>query len=179
MAKVPFSKLQVNVNNEVIKKSYQNKSGEEIFYEIKKYLPFEDKVILVSNIINQSADDNGFYNPMRVKLFLTLETVFAYTNLSFTEKAKENSFKLYDSFISSGLFDEIIEAIGNKEWLEIKNSVYETIKNIYDYKNSMMGVLDAVSSDYNNMNLDATNIQAALGDTENLSLLRDIMVKLG
>jgi hypothetical protein len=179
MAKVPFSKLQASVNNAVSHASYSNKAGEEIVYEVKQYLPLEEKVILVSAIINNSVDDNGFYNPMRVKMFMTLETVFAYTNLSFTEKMKEDLFKLYDIFVSTGIFNDVIAAMGEKEWTEIQESVWSTIKNIYEYKNSAMGILDAVSSDYNNMNLDATNIQAALGDSENLGLLRDIMTKLG
>ena len=179
MAKIPFSKLQLGVNTGVTKVSRTNKAGEAIEFEVKQYLPFIDKLTLVSDIINQSADDNGFYNPMRVKLYLTLETVMAYTNLSFTDKMKEDPFKLYDIFVSTGIFTDVINAIGEAEWNEIKNSVYDTIKNIYDYKNSVMGVLDVVSSDYSNMNLDATNIQTALGDSENLGLLRDIMVKLG
>ena len=47
------------------------------------YLPLKDKIELVNNVINQSVDDNGFYNPIRVKLYMTLEIVYAYTNISF------------------------------------------------------------------------------------------------
>ena len=96
MAKVPFSKLQAVMNSSESILSYSNKAGEEIKYEVKSYLPFKEKLELVSSVINQSVDENGFYNPMRVKLYMTLETVYAYTNLSFTEKMKEDPFKLYD-----------------------------------------------------------------------------------
>ena len=179
MAKVPFSKLQASINNCDCKKSYRNKAGEEICYEVKYYLPFAEKLELVSRIINQSVDDNGFYNPMRVKLYMTLEVVYAYTNLSFTEKMKEDPFKLYDILVSTGIFTDIIDCIREKDWVEIQAGIWDTIKNIYDYKNSIMGILETVTNDYNNLNLNATDIQQKLADPENMELLKAILTKLG
>ena len=179
MAKVPFSKLQASINNCDCKKSYRNKAGEEICYEVKYYLPFAEKLELVSRIINQSVDDNGFYNPMRVKLYMTLEVVYAYTNLSFTEKMKEDPFKLYDILVSTGIFTDIIDCIREKDWVEIQAGVWDTIKNIYNYKNSIMGILETVTNDYNNLNLNATDIQQKLADPENMELLKAILTKLG
>lgn len=179
MAKVPFSKLQASVNGCDACVSYMNRSGEEIKYEVKHYLPFKEKLELVSNIINKSVDDNGFYNPMRVKMNMVLEVTYAYTNLSFTEKMKDDPFKLYDILVSTGIFTDIVNAICEKDWAEIQDSVWATIKNIYDYKNSAMGILENISADYNNLNLDATEIQKKLADPENMELLRDILSKLG
>ena len=179
MAKVPFSKLQACVNGSDCTLGYYNKAGEEIKYEVKYYLSFKEKLDLVSNIINQSIDDNGFYNPMRVKLFMTLETVYAYTNLSFTDKMKEDPFKLYDILVSTGIFKEIVRAISEDDWKEIQESVWDTIENIYEYRNSAMGILNTLYSDYNNLNLDATDIQNKLADPENMSLLKDILTKMG
>lgn len=116
---------------------------------------------------------------MRVKVYLTVETMYAYTNLTFTPKAKEDALKLYDLFIGSGLFNSVIECIPAEEWKDLQDSVWETITNIYDYKNSVMGILEAINSDYNNLNLDATEIQTKLGDPENLALLKQILAKLG
>ena len=179
MAKVPFSKLQAKVDGEVTKNSYCNLAGEEIYYEVKHYLPFEQKLELVSTIINKSIDDNGFYNPMRVKLYMTLEVVYAYTNLSFTDKMKEDPFKLYDILVSTGIFTDIISAILEKDWNEIQENVWATIKNIYDYKNSLMGIMEAVSTDYSQLDLDATEIKNKLADKDNLELLKDVLSKLG
>ena len=178
MAKVPFSKLQAKVNNKVSQLFYYNSAGEEVYYEIKNYLPFEEKLELVSRIINNSIDDNGFYNPMRVKFNMVLETVYVYTNLSFTEKMKEDSFKLYDILMSTGIFEEIVNII-HSDWIEIKQDVWDTINNIYSYKNSVMGILDTISADYSNLNLDATEIQKKLADPNNMQLLKDIINKLG
>jgi hypothetical protein len=178
MAKVPFSKLQMKVNNDVEKVSYITSNGDEIVYEIKKYLPLTEKLDLVSRIINQSIDDNGFYNPMRVKFNMAVEVVFAYTNLTFTEKMKEDLFKLYDIFISSGLMDTVIKTIG-PEWVELQDDVWTTIDNIYNYNNSAMGILDTLKADYNLLDLDATALHEKIGNPENLELLREVMTKLG
>lgn len=173
MAKLPFSKLGLKVDNEVTIIEYNEQN-----IEVRHYLPFMTKVEMISKIINSSVDDNNFYNPMRVKLYMYLETVSYYTNLTFTPKQLEDPFKIYDLLESSGLFTKIIEAIGD-EWQEIQENTWAVIKNIYEYKNSAMGILEMVTDDYSGLNLDAQNIQNALSDPQNLTLLKDVMTKLG
>lgn len=179
MAKVPFSKLDVKINGSDCINTYYNTKGEEVEYEVKQYLPLKEKIELVQRVINQSVDDNGFYNPMRVKLYLVLEVVYAYTNLSFTAKQKEDPFKLYDLLVSTGIFYEIVERIREKDWSEITENVWKTIENIYAYRNSVMGILESISADYSNLNLDATEIQSKLADPNNMALLKDVLAKLG
>ena len=179
MAKIPFSKLQTSVDGGASKVSYYNKAGEDIYYEVKHYLPIKEKMELVSRIINQSVDENGFYNPMRVKLFLVLEITYAYTNLSFTDKMKEDPFKLYDILVSTGIFTDIVNCIREKDWSEIKESTWQTIESIYKYKDSIRGILDDISTDYSNLSLDASQIQKDLADPENMALLKNVLDKLG
>ena len=175
MAKVPFSKLQAKVDGEVTKNFYRNLAGEEVYYEVKHYLPFEEKLELVSRIINQSIDDNGFYNPMRVKLYMVLEIVYAYTNLSFTEKMKEDPFKLYDILVSTGIFENIVNSICASDWKEIQDGVWTTIEKIYQYKNSVMGIMENLSTDYSSLNFDLEEIQKNISNPENLTLLKEIL----
>lgn len=179
MAKVAFSKLDAKICNSVCNVCYNNEKGESVSYEVKSYLPISKKIELISNVINLSADENGYYNPIRIKIFTVLEVVQSYTNLSFTEKQKEDPFKLYDLLVSTGIFQTVIDNISKEDWTEIENSIMETIKSIYAYRNSIMGILDAVSSDYSNLNLDAHNIQQALADPNNMELLRNVLTKLG
>ena len=179
MAKVPFSKLQASVNGCDACVSYMNRSGEEIKYEVKHYLPFKEKLELVSNIINKSIDDNGFYNPMRVKMNMVLEVTYAYTNLSFTEKMKEDPFKLYDILVSTGIFADIVNVIREKDWTEIQDSVWATIKNIYEYRNSVMGILENISADYSGLSLEAAEIQKQLNEGNGVEFLKEVMAKLG
>ena len=179
MAKVPFSKLQASVTNQDTKVVFHNKAGEEVIYEVKYYLPIKDKLELVSNIINNSIDDNGYYNPMRVKLFMTLEVVYAYTNLTFTDKMKEDPFRLYDLLVSNDIFNQVILNMSPEDWATIQEDVWATIKSIYEYNNSAMGILDTISTDYKNLDLDVTKLQKKIGDPNNMTLLKDVLTKLG
>ena len=179
MAKVPFSKLDAKVNNDICTTSYCNVKGEEISYEVKKYLPITDKLDLVTNIVNYSVDDNGYYNEGKVRVYFVLEVIDAYTNLSFTEKQQEDPCKLYDLIVGNGLWTAVWDIIPEEEKEYLETCLAKTIKSIYDYKNSILGILDTVTKDYSNMQLDASNIKDALADPNNLSLLRDVLTKLG
>ena len=179
MAKVPFSKLQATVDSSVTQITYCDKSGNEVYYEVKHYLSFKEKLEMITKIINQSVDDNGFYNPMRVKLYTVLEVVYAYTNLSFTEKQKEDPFKLYDLLVSTGIFMDVLKEIADHDWADIQDNIKTTINNIYKYKNSALGILESITTDYSALNLEASNIQEKLANEENLGLLKEVLSKLG
>jgi phosphoribosylpyrophosphate synthetase len=103
MAKVALSKLGLKTNSDIQLLSFGD--GE---IEVRSYLPIQEKIELISKIVNQSIDDNGYWNPIRVKVFMTLEVMYAYTNINFTDKMKENIFKTYDLIVSSGLFDKVL-----------------------------------------------------------------------
>jgi hypothetical protein len=175
MAKVPFSKLQACIDGQVSHINYKDKSDKEVCYEVKHYLPFKDKLEMITKIVNQSVDDNGFYNPMRVKLYTVLEVVYAYTNLSFTEKQKEDPFKLYDLLISTGIFMDILKEIAEYDWADIQHSIKTTIDNIYTYRNSALGILEAIKEDYSDLNLDANVLTDTLLNPESLTTLKELL----
>ena len=175
MAKVSFTKLGLTKNSDI---SIVEWNGQQI--EVKDYLPMSEKLELVSTIINNSIDNNGYYNPMRVYINTIIEVILTYTNISVTEKQKEDILKLYDLFVSSGLSGKIIgETINPYEYQQIQKWIYETINAIYSYKNSVMGILDTVSEDYSNLKLDAESIHEKLADPDQLTLLKDVLTKLG
>ena len=173
MAKIPFSKLGVKVETDAAHLPWGDYS-----IEVNKYLPMGEKTEMISKIINQSSDNNGYYNPLKVKVYLTLEVLYRYTNLSFTDKQKENELKLYDMVISSGLFDKVIALIPEAEWQELQNVTWDTISNIYEYKNSAMGILETINSDYKNLSLDVENIQNAVSDAD-MEFLKNVLDKMG
>ena len=174
MAKVSFTKLGLKLNQDINNVEY---NGQNI--EIKQYLPVNKKLELISNVINLSADDNNFANPLKVDIFTTLEIIFNYADITFTEKQKEDPAKLYDILVSTGLAEKIINAIPEEEYCEVICGVKESIDAFYNYRNSVFGILDTISTDYSNLNLDATEIQKKLADPDNLSLVRDVLTKLG
>ena len=174
MAKVSFTKLGLKLNQDINNVEY---NGQNI--EVKQYLPVNKKLELISNVINLSADDNNFANPLKVDIFTTLEIIFNYADITFTEKQKEDPAKLYDILVSTGLAEKIIDAIPEEEYCEVIYGVKESIDAFYNYRNSVFGILDTISTDYSNLNLDATEIQKKLADPDNLSLVRDVLTKLG
>ena len=175
MAKVAFTKLglkrkdevkTVNINNNVI--------------EVKQYLPINDKLALISRVINLSHDtSNNFANPVQVEVIGTIEIIMAYTNLSFTEKQKEDYAKLYDLLEENGITKDLISAIPEDEYAFLIDGINESIEAVYKYQNSLLGILDSVAQDYSNLEFDASKIQQELADPQNLELLKGIMSRLG
>ena len=174
MAKVSFTKLAIKVNQDV-----KNIDFNGIDIEVKQYLPINTKLEIISNVINASADDNNFANPVKISVFTTLEIMYNYTNINFTDKQKEEPTKLYDMMMSSGLIAAVVNAIPEAEYQEIINGVADSIDAIYTYRNSAVGLLERVTEDYSALNLDASTIHAKLADPANMTLLKDILTKLG
>ena len=174
MAKVSLTKLGLKVNQDFEMIEF---NGQII--EVKQYLPVNEKLELISNVINSAQDENNFSNPVKVNIFTTLEMMYAYTNINFTEKQKEDPAKLYDLLTSSGLVEEVNDVIPEEEISEIIDGVTNSIKSIYEYRNSVLGILESISADYSQLNFDAEEIQKKLGDPENMSFLKDVLKKLG
>lgn len=174
MAKVSLTKLGLKVNQDI-----KNIEFNEQIVEVKQYLPVNDKLELISNVINSAHDENNFSNPVKVSVFTTLEIMYAYTNINFTDKQKEDPTKLYDMLISSGLVCEVINAIPEAEYHEIICGIENSINAIYTYRNSVMGILDTIGQDYSNLSFDATEIQKKIGDPENMEFLKQVLTKLG
>lgn len=174
MAKIGLTKLGLtkNVEIEIVEWNEQK-------IEVKQYLPIEDKLKLISNIVNLSVDDNGYYNPAKIYIYTILEVLDSYTNINFTEKQKEDTAKTYDLIVSSGLSAKIFEALNPYEYQQLQSWIKELINSIYQYKNSLVGMMEIIKEDYGDIELDAENIQKALGDQDNLSFLKDVMDKLG
>ena len=174
MAKVGLNKLGLVKNTEQVDFMW---NGQKI--EVVQYLPLEKKLEIISNIINESVDLKGYYAPYRLDLFITINIIEKYTNITFTEKQKEDLGKLYDLFVGSGLYNEIISRIPDSEIDYIKTNINKTIHSIYEYKTSVLGILDAIGNDYRDVTFDAENIQKALEDKEGLQVVRDVLDNLG
>ena len=174
MAKVSLTKLGLKVNQDI-----KNIEFNEQIIEVKQYLPINEKLELISSVINSAADENNFSNPVKENVFLTLEILYHYTNINFTDKQKEDPVKLYDLVVSSGLVNKVTDLIPEEELDEVINGVAQSVKAIYAYKNSALGILESISQDYSALNLDATEIQKKLADPDNMALLKQVLTKLG
>lgn len=174
MAKVAFTKLKLQKKQEVKIVEYNDSK-----IEVKTYLPVNEKLKLISDVINSSADENNFANPVKVDLFTKLAIIEYYTNITFTEKQKENPANLYDLFEESGLLNDIIAVIPADEIYNLYQDVELCTEAVYKYKNSVMGILEAISTDYEGLDMDIEGLYKKLNDKENVGFLSDVLTKMG
>ena len=174
MAKIGLTKLGLKPNNEILT-VYCNEQP----VEVKQYLPVEEKLELITDVLQLSHDQNNYSNPVKVEVYTTLKVIEKYTNVNFTDKQKENPTKTYDLLVGNGFAELVFKAIPEREREELLNGIDRTITSVYKFQNSVLGILETISTDYSNLNLDATEIQQKLADPKNMELLKGIMTKLG
>ena len=174
MAKVPFTKLGLKKCDENLTIIYNEQT-----IEIKKYLPIQDKINMYAAILNNCQDDNNFLNEAKFNMWFELGIIFNYTNISFTEKQKEDLLKLYDLLKGNKVIDLVYQNMDENEFMTIKYEAYSIAQNVYKYRNSAYGILDAMKTDYTDLDFDAQKIQSELADPENMKLLRETLNKLG
>ena len=174
MAKISFTKLKCKVETSI---TYVEWEGETI--EVKQYLPIQEKLALIGRVITQAHEqDENYSNPVKVNVFRELEMIFAYTNISFTDKQKEDLPKLYDMIYCSGLLKAIKDAIPSDEINDIVFGIEDSIEAVYKYQNSVLGILDTIKTDYKNMDLDINKLREGIADPELLDLVNGIITNL-
>ncbi len=82
MAQITYTKLGLKPNFDGI--AIIHCGNEQI--EVKQFLSLEKKLEVLTNIINNSIDERGFYNTARIDFNIKMELLYAYTNIKFTEK---------------------------------------------------------------------------------------------
>ena len=173
MAKVGFNKLGLVKNTEQVDFMWKDQK-----IEVIQYLPLEKKLEVISNVINESVDLKGYYAPYRLDLFMTIAIIQNYTNITFTEKQQEDLGKLYDLLVSSGLYNEIRNRIPVSEIDYLQINIDKTIHSIYEYKNSALGIMDAIAKDYKDVNFNTAQIQEALESGKGLETVREVLDNL-
>ncbi len=134
MAKVTYASLKLKTNTDVKTVDFNGKN-----IEVLQYLPIEDKYDLV-NITLQEAKEHGVYHPVKLDALFHLNLVYMYTNLTFTDKQKENEMELYDALQSSGLIDLVVSAINENEYNTLIEYLEVLKEDCVEYEESLNGV---------------------------------------
>lgn len=176
MAKVPFSKLKCKINEDI--KELQ--LSDDITIEVKQYLPIQEKLKLIGRVVELAhEEDYNYSNPVKANVFTELEMVFAYTNLSFTDKQKEEPSKLYDLLVSSGALGKILITIPLDEVTVICEGVGKSIESIYEYQNSILGVLDSITHNYDYTKVNVEDLNNTVQELSKSPILTELMPLLG
>ena len=175
MAKIPFTKLKCKINMDEIPVQI----GDETI-AVKQYLPIQEKLGLIGRVIELAhMQDENYSNPVKAAAFRDLEVVFAYTNIAFTDKQKEEPAKLYDLLYSTGVMDTIINNIPEDEYTSIVVGIEDSIEAIYKYQNSVLGILDGIKKGYNETEFNIEEMQEAVKELANSPVLSKVISYLG
>lgn len=155
MSKISYANLKLKTNSEI--KTFDF-NGEKV--EVLQYLPISDKYDLVMITLQKSKEDN-IYNQLKLDMFFHLHLVYLYTNLSFTDKQRENEFKIYDTLQSNGFIDKMIENIPQEEYDELFNLVEKQSKIEMKYTTTAASILSKFVDDL------PKNAQAAMDIVNN------------
>ena len=174
MAKVNFTKLGIKKVNEDVKTILFN----NVEIEVKQYLPTSEKLAIIGRVVGESYDGNRFHNQLKVDIYLCLEVLYNYTNITFTDKQKEDVLKLYDLVDSSGLLKAVIDAIPQEE-RDVLDITHDIAEGFYKQMNSVYGIMDTIANDYSQVGADVESLGQEIANPNNLTLLKDIVTKLG
>ena len=175
MAKVSFNKLGLKVNQEVKELDW---NGQKI--EVKQYLPIAEKFSLISEVLMdcQDTDNNNFMSISKMVMYLGIQIVIHYTNINITDKMREDPTKLYDQLDSTGLLTEIKNNMNEKEFITLCDWCKETCEHLYSYRNSIYAILDAMTTDYDNLNLDIEEIQKNVQNPELMKAFKETLTEI-
>ena len=139
--KVSYANMKLKINSEV--KTFDF-CGQKV--EVLQYLPARDKYDLLMITLQNSFED-GIYNEFKLNLYFELNLVYMYTNISFTEKQREDEFKLYDNLKSNGFFELFFQALNEDEYNELFNQLNVIKETLYINNNSVTTIIKKLIDD--------------------------------
>ena len=155
MGKVSYANMKLKVKNNIKTFKFQDND-----IEVIQYLSSEDKYSLINITLQKSLED-GFYNPLKLDVYFHLYLVYMYTDISFTEKQKEDEFKIFDTLKNNNFIDLMLENIPEDEYNYLLKIMEETIEKNEKYKNTVAGIMSKLIDDL------PTNAQAAMDIVNN------------
>ena len=141
MSKISYANLKLKTKSDVLTFDF---NGEQV--EVLQYLPISDKYDLIM-ITLQKAKEGNIYNQLKLDMFFHLHLVYLYTNLSFTDKQRENEFKIYDTLQSNGFINKMLELIPKEEYNELFEMVEKQVKMEMKYTTTAASILSKFVDD--------------------------------
>lgn len=141
MAKVSYATLKLKTNTDVDTFDF---NGNQI--EVLKYLPIADKYDLIA-VTMQKAEQDGTYNELMLDMYFHLHLVYLYTNLSFTDKQREDEMKIYDCLCSTGFMDRFISILNDEEYHYLRSTLQTIVANKVAYNSTIAATVRKVIDD--------------------------------
>ena len=138
MAKITYAGMKLKVNTQPKEIDFNGNQ-----FEVLQYLPIEDKYDLIM-VTLQKCYEEGIYNPIKKDLYFHLYLVYMYTDISFTDKQKEDEEKLYNTLESNGVITEVIKNIPEEEYNKLFEYMDELIEEKMRYSLSSAAMISNV-----------------------------------
>ena len=135
MSKITYASLKLKTKEDIKTFDFNG-----VTIEVKQYLPIDEKYDLIS-IALQKAKEDTIYNELKLDMYFNLYLVYLYTNLSFTDKQKEDEAKLYDALQSNGFIDKMMEAFNDDEYNDLINYIEVQKELEMTYNTSIAGII--------------------------------------
>ena len=87
---------------------------------VLQYLPMEKKIDIIQIALQEAEEDPGVFNPMKLSTLMDIYMILFYTDIEIDDEDKADFLKLYDTFEINGVFDAVVDAIPEQEYLELK-----------------------------------------------------------
>ncbi len=139
--KASFANMKLKVNTSV--KTFEF-GGQQI--EVLQYLPVRDKYDLLMSALQKSYE-SGIYNELKLDVYFNLNLVYLYSNISFTEKQREDELKIYDVLESNGFFDAFLANFNKEEYDTLFEQLIAIKEASVYYKTSAAALLQSVITD--------------------------------
>ena len=114
--------------------------------QVKKYIPTSDKIDLIQ-IALQKAEEDGIYNEVKLDCYFHLNIIYLYTDLEFSEEDREDEMKLYDILEHNDIINQVIAAIDEDEYTDLKDKMLDMKCDFLTYKNTAAAVLTRIVQD--------------------------------
>ena len=179
--KTTFSKL-VSQYGLKINKDVKEVMGKDdkVLFEVRAYLPVEEKAQMLNFILTGSASDNGaFFSPLKVEVYFGVAICKWYAGISFTDKQLTEIGKTYDMLDSNGIIREIINNIPNEEREFITELVKDTIKDASRYSSSAAGIIQSMTNSAASLDGQVNEILEKIKNGEGLEQLAAIKDVVG
>lgn len=139
--KISYAKMGLKVKSECEPFAFN-----DMQIEVASYLPTADKYDFVLLTLQKSFE-NGVYNETKLDMYFHLHLVYMYTNITFTEKQREDEFKLYDALESNGLISQVIAHMDPNEYEMLQSQVETMRARMTEYNNSVSALVQKIITD--------------------------------
>ena len=146
-------------------------NGEEIV--VKQYLPLTEKLGLIKDI-GLAAIGDSYVNQVSIDVLFDIKLVQYYTNINFTEKQLEDTEKLYDMLIMNNIINSVYRAIPIEETGRLSTWIYRTIQEVSTFRNSAMGIMEAINKNYDATKLDLEALNSELRTPEMQEFVKNL-----